>query len=258
MLWFYIKKAFFDGWDNLFPLVGLNLGFVAIVGLVLVLPLSLGVAGPVSILLGAVAITAVVVWWSVCVHALVKVSDYGSLSFRDLGAEFKRALVPGLQLAGIGVVAWILLAVGLPFYMTNGGLAGVFAAGILFWCAMLGVLSLQYYIPLRARLGGGFRKNMRKSFILFFDNAGFSIFLFLYNTVTLVISFFLAFMAPGFAGVALALDVAVRLRLKKYDWIESHPGAKRNQVPWDELLEEERELVGPRTLKGMIFPWKDS
>ena len=36
-------------------------------------------------------------------------------------------------------------------------------------------------------------------------------------------------------------------------------GGKRRRVriPWDALLAEDREQVGVRTLRGMIFPWKE-
>lgn len=257
MILFFIKKAFFDGWDNLFALVGMNLGFIAILGLVLVLPLSLGMAGPLVILAASLAIACLAVWYSTAIQATLRISDYGSIQWKELKDELVKALVPGLQIAGIGVVSWLLLSVGLPFYLTNGGLAGVFAAGVLFWCALIGLLSLQYYLPLRARLGGGFKKNMRKSFIMFFDNPGFSIFLLLYTLVTLVLSFFLAFMAPGFTGIALGLNDAVKLRMLKYDWLEAHPGAKKKDVPWEELLVADTEMVGKRTFKGLIFPWKE-
>lgn len=257
MLGFYFKKAFFDGWDHLFALVALNLVFLGLVALVVILPMSLGLSGALTLIPVSLAILLCSVWWSACVYALVRVADYGSVAFREVLDDLKAGLVPGLQMAAVAIVGWVLVSVGLPFYLSNGGLLGVFAAGILFWCALIALLSLQYYIPLRARLGGGFKKNIRKSFIMFFDNAAFSIFLLVYNAVTLAISFFLAFMAPGLAGMALALDVAVRLRMKKYDWLEANPGANRKKVPWDELLEEDKDLVGPRTLKGMIFPWKD-
>ena len=92
---------------------------------------------------------------------------------------------------------------------------------------------------------------------MFFDNPGFSIFLFLHCAVTFVVSFFLAFLLPGFAGIALTQDVALRLRLYKYDWLEVNPEAKRRDVPWEALLKEDQELVGKRTLKGMFFPWKE-
>ncbi|MDP2815141.1 MAG: hypothetical protein Q8O19_00505 [Rectinemataceae bacterium] len=257
MLGFFFKKAFFDGWDHLFSLVALNLVFLGVFSLVVVLPMSLGLSGLATLVPVSMAILLLSVWYSACVHTLRRVADYGSVSFRDVPGDLKSGLVPGLQMAAIGIAGWILVSVGLPFYLSNGGLLGVFAAGILFWCALIALLSLQYYIPLRARLGGGFRKNIRKSFIMFFDNAGFSIFLLFYNFITLILSFFLAFMAPGPAGVALSLDVAVRLRMKKYDWLEENPGVKRKEIPWTDLLEEDKELVGPRTLKGMIFPWKD-
>jgi len=62
---------------------------------------------------------------------------------------------------------------------------------------------------------------------------------------------------PGLAGLALGSDVALKLRLHKYDWLEAHPDANRRKIPWDDLLEEDRELVGKRTFRGMFFPWKD-
>jgi hypothetical protein len=75
--------------------------------------------------------------------------------------------------------------------------------------------------------------------------------------ITLVLSVFTAGLLPGLAGIALSADVALRLRLFKYDWLEANPEANRRKVPWDDLLEEDRELVGTRTFKGMFFPWKE-
>jgi uncharacterized membrane protein YesL len=257
MIGFFLKKSFFDGWDHLFSLIFLNLGFVAAVSIGFVLPGSLGAPSWLSIVLGIVSLAAISVWMSACVYALKDVSDFGSLHFNDMWGFIKRGLVPGLQLGGLIVVGYYAISVGLPFYLHLGGILGALAAGVIFWCAVILALALQFYLPLRARLGGGLRKNLRKSFVIFFDNPGFSIFLFLYSAVTLALSLFLAFLIPGFAGVALAQNVALRLRLYKYDWLEEHPDANRRQVPWDELLEEDRDLVGKRTLKGMFFPWKE-
>jgi hypothetical protein len=257
MIGFFLKKSFFDGWDHLFSLVLLNLGFIAAVSIGFVLPGSLNAPAWLGLSLSIVSLAALSVWMSACVHALQGVSDFGSLHFGELWGFVKRGLVPGLQVGGLVVVGYFVLSVGLPFYLRMGGMLGALAAGVIFWCAVVLVLALQYYIPLRARLGGGLRKNLRKSFVIFFDNPGFSIFLFLYSAVTLVISLFLAFLIPGFAGVALAQDVALRLRLYKYDWLEEHPDANRRQVPWETLLEEDKDLVGKRTLKGMFFPWKE-
>ena len=33
--------------------------------------------------------------------------------------------------------------------------------------------------------------------------------------------------------------------------------AEKKHIPWKELVTEDRENVGPRTLKNFIFPWKE-
>lgn len=257
MIGFFFKKTFFDGWDNLFTLVLLNLVFIALAALGILLPSLLRTPTLIAIVAAAVVIAAAAVWWAACVFALNGVADFRSVKPADIVSVLEAALWPGLQLGAILAAMCVLLAVGLPFYLTHGGLAGALAAGVLFWFALTAVLSLQYYLPLRARLGGGFAKNIRKSFVLFFDNPLFSLFLGLYNAVSLLLSGLLAFLVPGPAGLALALDEALRLRLYKYDWLEANPAAPRRAVPWDELVAEDRELVGKRSLKGMIFPWKE-
>jgi hypothetical protein len=128
---------------------------------------------------------------------------------------------------------------------------------MLFWFSLAVLLASQYYLALVARLGGGFRKNMKKAFILIFNNVGLTFVLLLYNVVCAAISVFDFFIVPGFAGIALNDADALKLVLKKYDWLEANPSGDRKRIPWDTILEEEKELVGKRSLRGMIFPWKD-
>lgn len=256
MLSFFVKKAFFDGWDHLFGLVLLNLGFVVILGLAFFVPGLVGGGALVFYLSLAPFVLLGAVWWSLCVHALSEVADYGDLSFRTLPALLKKALVPGLQYGVMGILVTLALGIGLPFYLSRGGLLGAAAAGLLLWGSIFFLLALQWYLPLRVRLGGGFLKNLKKAFIIFFDNAFFSVFLFVWTILSLALSVVLALLIPGLAGIALGLDDALKLRLYKYDWLEAHPGAKRSDLPWEELLTEDKELLGPRSLKNMIFPWK--
>jgi hypothetical protein len=258
MFGFFIKKAFFDGWDNLFTLVAMNAGFILLLALGVFIP-------PLFSPLGAAAgfgasilfLLAGVVWFSATVHALVRVADFKSIGWAEVLEGLKAGWIPGLQLGGIAAGMALALGVGIPFYLGLGTIPAYLAGGLLFWAAVAALLVLQYFLPLHARLGGGFRKNLRKSLLLFLDNTGFSLFLALHNLISLVVSAFLAFLLPGGAGIALALDVGLRLRLLKYDWLEEHPGADRRKLPWGELLAEDRELLGTRTLRGMIFPWKE-
>ena len=257
MLGFFLKKSFFDGWDHLFAILLLNVGFLLSASIGVFVPAWLGAPGWLGFCLAALAMGVGAVWWSACHFALRRVADFGSLSFSDIPAALKEGLVPGLQVAAFLLLGYAVLTVGLPFYLRVGGVLGALAAGVIFWFSVVVVLALQYYLPLRARLGGGLRKNLRKSFVLFFDNPGFSVFLLIYSALNLALSLLLAFLLPGFAGVALAGNVALRLRMYKYDWLEANPGADRRKVPWDELLKEDRDYVGKRTIKGMFFPWKE-
>jgi hypothetical protein len=151
-------------------------------------------------------------------------------------------------------------------------MGGALAAGVLIWSGLAWFLGLQYFLSLRFRLGGSWRKNLRKCFILLFDNPWFSLFLQAWSLGTMAISLFLALLAPGFAGLALAQNDALKLRLVKYDWLEAQASPEAvgeaakpgrglfrmgKAVPWKALLAEESELVGKRTIRGMIFPWKD-
>lgn len=257
MIGFFFKKAFFDGWDNLFGLVAMNFIHLALFLVGVVVPMSAGAPAAVSALCAALTVLAVSVWHSACAVLADRMSDYSSVGFRDALAALASSWKAGLQLGAANILLLVAIGVGVPFYLSMSGFIPVFAAGILFWTVVVAFLTLQYYVPIRARLGGGMRKNVRKALMILVDNPGFSLFLALYGLVTLVVSLFPAFLVPGFAGLSLAQADAVKLRLKKYEWLEGHPEANRKSVPWAELLEEERDLVGERTLKGMIFPWKE-
>jgi len=138
-----------------------------------------------------------------------------------------------------------------------GTMLGLFLTAIVFWTLAAGILAFQFFFAVRCRLGTKLTSIIKKSFIIFFDNPMFCIFSFIYNLVILIISALVAFLIPGPAGILLFLDEGLRLRLLKYDWLEANPEANRRKIPWDELLIDEREKTGSRSLRSFIFPWKD-
>ncbi|AEF84173.1 hypothetical protein TREPR_0985 [Treponema primitia ZAS-2] len=123
------------------------------------------------------------------------------------------------------------------------------------------LLALQFCFPIRSRLDTKLPKVLKKCFIILLDNPLFCLLSGLFALLLLALSILLLLLAPGPAGILLFLDEALRLRLLKYDWLEANPGAnqgrRRPQVPWEALLIEEREKTGSRSLKNLIFPWKD-
>ncbi|MDX9827814.1 MAG: hypothetical protein RBT73_08720 [Spirochaetia bacterium] len=257
MIGFYVKKAFWDGWDNVLTLAVFNLGHVLVGSVAFFLPSILGARPFVVMLCIGGGILGLSVWQAAAAFTMRKIADFGTPSLRESLDSFAMAWKPGLALGAALVIILFSIIVGIPFYLSRGGFLGVMLASLLFWTCLVLLLAAQYFLPLVARRGGSLRKNARHALILLADNPGFSFFLLLYHLATILISVLMAFLLPGLAGIALGGADAVRLRLKKYEWLEQNPGADRKNPPWDSLLEEDRALIGKRTLKGMIFPWKD-
>jgi hypothetical protein len=257
MFGFLVKKAFFDMWDNLFRILLMNLGYIALfawffllVPLFSAVPFLLFAAAAVGILLFAVYSGAVSRMCS-------EISDYRQPGFAEFFRFAKESLSSSLLLALIACLYAVVVSISFQYYGRMKNVAGPLAVAVLFWLTIAGILAAQYYFPIQSRLDRKFRKIVRKTFLVFFDNPGFSIGLLVSALLVLVVSIFTAFLLPGIATILLWWNVAFKLRLYKYDWLEANPGAKRNRIPWDALLVEDRERVGKRTLKGMIFPWKE-
>jgi hypothetical protein len=260
MFGFLIKKTFFDLWDNLFRIALLNLGFIASLAAPVFLPGLFSHPAP-----AAAVLIAGVLWCSVYLSAAAlsvkAISDYGSFGFADFWNKLKAGWPAGLCLGGVVLLLWAMASIIIPFYLSINSIIGLLLAAVIFWTMTLGILSLQFFFAVRARLDVKLVKVFKKCFIIFFDNPGFAVLSLLHNAAALALSALLAFLFPGPAGLLLFLDEALRLRLLKYDWLEANPDpeprSRRRPIPWDAILIEEREKTGTRSLKSFIFPWKD-
>ncbi|MDR2758399.1 MAG: hypothetical protein LBB78_03370 [Spirochaetaceae bacterium] len=257
MIGFLIKKTFFDLWDNLFRAALINLGFIASVAIPVFIP-SLFVSFPV---IGLVFLCIGIIWCFIYLAAaalsLKAVSDYGSFGFTDFFRNLKIAWPAGVVMGLFVFIAYLLVTMVIPFYMAMNSMIGLLLSAIIFWTLVVGILSLQFFLPIRSRLDSKIPKAIKKSFLIFFDNPLFCIFSFVHNLVLLAVSVLLAFLFPGPAGILLYLDEALRLRLLKYDWLEVNPETDRRKIPWEVILIEEQEKTGTRSFKNFIFPWKD-
>jgi hypothetical protein len=186
----------------------------------------------------------------------MKFSDYGRFEFSDLLHSIKPAIPAGISSGILVFFLFLLITMVIPFYLDFESIFGIFCSALIFWMLVIGILALQFYITIAARLDHHVIKAAKKCFLIFFDNTGFCIFSFFHNLVLLIISMLTALLSPGPAGILLYMDEALRLRLMKYDWLEAHPDEGR-RIPWDALLIDEREKTGTRSLKNFIFPWKD-
>ncbi|MCL2067663.1 MAG: hypothetical protein FWG99_09390 [Treponema sp.] len=261
MTGFLLRKTAYDLWDNMFRIVLVNLGFIVLLVIPAYLPELLGRklfnSDVIVVVVRAAGILCCSVYLSTAAFSIKTISDYGSFGFGDFFCNLKQAWPAGL-VAGLlffGCLSVALIAI--PFYMSMDSPVGLLLAALIFWALIFAVLSFQFFFAVRARLDTKLLKVFKKCILLFVDNPGMAIFSLLHNTAMLIVSLLLAFLFPGPAGILLYLDEALRLRIMKYDWLEVNPDANRRKIPWDELLMEEREKTGTRTLKNFIFPWKD-
>jgi hypothetical protein len=266
MIGFLIKKTFFDLWDNMFRIVLLNLGFIVSLTIPVILPGYI----PIPILSLVVAVIGVLwcfVYLAATALSVKAVSDYGVFGFADFITSLKAGWPAGVVMTLVSFIFFLILRIIIPFYLDMNSLVGLLLAALIFWTLILALVAFQFFFAIRARLDTKPIKVIKKCFIIFFDNLGFSIFSLLYTLVTLAASLIFALLLPGPAGLLLFLDEGLRLRLMKYDWLEavtkeeaSPPAAgfpRRRSIPWDALLIEEREKTGNRTFRNFIFPWKD-
>ncbi|MBI9106631.1 MAG: hypothetical protein JEZ04_07770 [Spirochaetales bacterium] len=258
MIRFLIKKSFFDTWDNLFSLILINLGFIFCLGITALIAFTTRASpGAVTILLTIPGIFLSHIYAGTISILLHKFSEFKSFSFALVKNGFLKTWKASLILASINSLMIIIFTFGFPFYLSMGNIIGIVGAGIIFWFSLFWFLSCQYFYPVLFKLEGGIYLSLKKSILLTIDNPLFSIFIFLHSAVVLMLSMITVLIMPGLSAILLLHQDAVKLRLYKYDWLEKNPGENRNKIPWDLLIQDDRDQLGTRSLKGMIFPWKN-
>ncbi len=271
MFGFYFKKNFADGWDNFFFLVLSNaVTILLLVGSYFALK-AVDSFGPYAFLLAFILCMGIL---SVSLFAwganAAKIADFRAPSFgvffSALKSVWRIGLTFGVMVAVVLILVRFAVAYYLGMYFNDGSLLGLIITAALGWFVFVSAIALQYFIPLYfLQENNGFKKCLKKSFLIFYDNVAFSIELFFVNLLLFILSCVTFMIIPGLNGILLSSTNALRLRLYKYDWIEKMSETdpdfeknrdKRNEVPWDELLAEDKESLGPRKLSSFIFPWK--
>lgn len=257
MFGFYIKKAFFDGWDNFIQMVLQNIiyivFFLLIVGsivvfgdnLVFFLPVAIAIMFLFCLSMGGTS--SVVYNWS----------QYKSETWRPFMKGVGRNIRHSMLFFLCIMVLFFLFFLVIPFYLSFNNILGTVFGVMMVWLAIFLLLVLPYYFPLMNLLpGDGPFKTLKKCFIVAGDNLGYTILLLLHNILDIVLTVVTMGLLPGWCGLMLGGQDMMKLLMKKYDWIEENPGKNRKEMDWSEILYDEKETLGPRSLKNMIFPWK--
>lgn len=261
MVGFLLKKNFFDGWDNFISLMLLN-GICIVVLFLFLTAASFFAAFPLLLLItlctGGMAMSSLLLAISNLTNSI---ADYASFSWTEFFEHIRYTWKHGCLFALLEIFCWMALCTAVPYYFSFKNFLGLFLGMCTIWMAAVLQLSLFWFFPIRSRLEQNFRKCLKKCFLVFFSNTGFTLFMLFYSIFLILVTPFLAFLVPGPSGILLAWNNALKLRMYQYDWIEQHPELPirrvRRHIPWQTLLAEDREKVGERTIRTFIFPWKD-
>ncbi len=267
MFRFFLKKNFCDVWDNLFYLILTNVvPSLLIIGTIFAIKTfgSINAYLPnVIFVVCAGLIMSVLFAWGANAR---KIADFNSprwsLFLSSLKSCFFTGFVSGALIAFLGLILRVAFLFYAGMYFKSGSLAGLLFAAIIAWFTLISTMALQWFVPLYfLQEDNTFFKNLKKSFIVYFDNAGFSFLMLIHNLLLLALTIFTLGLIPGLNGITLSCTNACRLRLYKYDWFEEHPEyledkEKRTDIPWDTLIADDRESLGERKLTSFLFPWK--
>ncbi len=258
MILFLFKKAFWEGWDNIGQILLVNTGFF--LGNAALLALALGLRdssswGLVPLVLGVPVNLALYGGGAAYLH---KVVNYKSLSIKGiLNCLWTRGLPSALYALPLMVGLFVLLT-ALRFYALQESFWGLVGLALTLWITLFISLALQFFFPILNGLDPKVWRALKKSFVLLFDNTAVALALGAGTlglwglTLTVVGGFFTG---PG--GIIFLQESCLRLLIIKYDYLEEHPEGDRRWIPWEELLVQEKERLGKRTLGNTIFPWKD-
>ncbi|MBR1721433.1 MAG: hypothetical protein IJ727_02940 [Treponema sp.] len=271
MFKFFLKKNFCDGWDNFFFLVVSNIMTIVLLVASYVAISAAGEINPYLPNLAIVLCSGIVMIFIFAWGAnAAKLADFCSgsfgLWFSAIRSVWKIGFAFGFMVSSVILIARFAISYYISLYVSSGNYLGLLLTALLGWFVLISAIALQWFIPLYFLQGNnGFKKCLKKSFIIFYDNVGFSVEIFIYNVGLFVLSCVFFMLMPGLNGILLSATNALRLRLYKYDWIEKMAESdpefennrdKRNEVPWDELLKDDKESLGPRNIKSFIFPWR--
>ena len=274
MLGFFFKKNFYDGWDNVLfifvPNLILDVFFLIGGGLFYLGTKVNGTAGIIiwgcTVLLVITAGSILSLAWA---ESAAKIADYESAEIKPFFTSLKTCIKDGI-LYGIVLFAVLLVsAAGIIFYFrpVSGAtlpFIGLMAGSVFFWIMLTIISALFWYPSLRAIMHNPFKKSIKKCFIILFDNIGSCVVLGIYNFFLLIISIVMVGLAPGLGGIGLSRVNFLKKKKKKYDYLEiaekEAAGKKpvfRNKIPWQELLKEDIEITGSRSIKSFFMPWKE-
>ena len=186
MFGFIIKRNFFDGWDNLLSVIMCNVIFLfAGIGLVLLNALAskAAVLTVLSFVFTFIVLSILIFAYS---DTAAHIANFDGIHYLDffkaIPGVLKDATLFGLMNAAVVMISSFSIRY---YFMEMQSLAGVALGAAIVWIVVFYLLAMQWFIPIRLLMHNDFKKCLKKSFIILFDNTGFTLAMALYNLIQL-------------------------------------------------------------------------
>lgn len=258
MIKFWIKKSFWDGWDNLIPSFIYNIGCMAIVALYLFIVTGFGQDN----VLVFFAITALfLLLFVIYIFGVAGITRQWSLYTPSWGQGFLDAIKENVGnivlFYVIALLAFAIITILIPFYLQSMSFVGLFVAFLELWVVIVALMAMQYFVPLSIILND--RKPLfilKQCFVLTLDNKLFTLLLSIRTIFDFLISALSFFFIPGLSFLSLSHMDAVKLLHLRYKYMNEHHTNKKD-VNLFEMLKEEESNIGERNFRSLFKPWKN-
>jgi hypothetical protein len=253
MINFLLRKTFYDYWDNFYKLFCINFCLALLMALYIHLVylqgyiyLGIPIIYLFNLLIGGASLMG------------LKISDYDLPGFKVFFQGIKSVWVDALFFTACIALQTSIANHIIPFYLKLGNkMIGLSLAILVLWISAIWWAATIYYYPLRFRLKLSVMKTARQSLLLLADNVILAVGILFTSFVLVMLSLATAMLLPGISFLLVYYHVATRTLLLKYNYLESHPKADKKSILWDRLLEDDMKIINRRSLKEIIFPWKE-
>lgn len=263
MFGFLIKKNFCDGWDNLLSVVVTNV-LILFVGIGIVFLNMIASQLGVIIQVLAAIISSIIFFIFVFAYgdSAAEIANFNGIRLRDYFLAIPKVLKDATLFGILFSVVIMISLFSIHYYFTQSqSYVGFLMGAAICWILLFFLLAMIWFIPIRSLMHNNFKKCLKKSFIILFDNTAFTLAVAFYDLILVAFTVLFIGFLPSVSGILIANTNALRLRLYKYDYLEEHPELKtkkeRRHIPWEDLIYDDRETLGPRKLKSFLFPWKE-
>lgn len=259
MIGFLFKKSFFDGYDNFWKLFLLNIGYgILIIG---------GISASYFISHGNLFSLGILVLISVFVFSVYsfganfffyKWTCYESGTIINCFKNYKGNWSLILEYTLFLFISIFVIPLGQYLYLSSKQLLGYLIAFLMLGFEIINFQIIQFYFPVCYYSEFDKKAVLKKSMMFAFDNPGYSIILILCSIFDLALTVLSMSTIPGIGGICISRMDTTRLLTERYQYLEEHHELNKKNAEWISILSEDIQSTGKRTLRTMLFPWKDA